>query len=77
MRAVVTIRGLATSRLYIFLSGLIIFNNEHALFELSAKIIFFKLPALKNVELRLIFLPDSVEHGIETFALAGGNRVLE
>lgn len=38
---------------------------------------FFKLPPLKNVELRVIFLPNSAKHGIVIFALAGGNQVLE
>lgn len=38
---------------------------------------FFKLPAPENVELRVIFLPDSVEHDVETFAHAGENRILE
>ena len=50
MRAVITVRDLAASRLYIFWSHWIIFNHEHALFKLPAKI-FFKLLSPKNMEL--------------------------
>ena len=50
MSAVITVGDLAASRLCIFRSHLIIFNHEHALFKLSAKI-FFKLLSPKNVEL--------------------------